>query len=438
MDHLKRMWSWISQTSHQKTLAFLGAAIAAAAGAAWQAYAHFSTVDSPTFPLSPVIAMGSAIAAGGNITAAGDITIGISLEEYEAGLRGKEKAIRAELAKLKPQDAESRQRLEAQQAAVTASLARLETTYKQHVRRLADAAGVLEKLKDDLAPEVRLQAQVALTKGDSVAAEKLFHQVVGERKDKKRAALAARQLARLAQMRHDTAASEKYLHVADQLAGRPQPYFLEDFDGRALKKEWEVINPDSGQFALDNGKLLAFTSVAADIGAGDVPNLFRLARPMPEGDWEMTIKLFIKFQTAVEGVFFGLYAEKDNWLGALVMARRNDNWSHTIGLGGAKSRGGGVTSFEKPLVPHKGVAWEQFVREHADMPVYLVLRKRRYAYTVSGRFAGAAAGEPSWVELETLTHLNAKGSLAFGLYQREQTRGESLMEVDWVKIETPK
>ena len=44
--------------------------------------------------------------------------------------------------------------------------------------------------------------------------------------------------------------------------------------------------------------------------------------------------------------------------------------------------------------------------------------------------------KPKWVEVEKLTSLRAKENLVFGIMQTGATKGETMVNVDWVKIET--
>ncbi len=88
---MQQLWAWITDPKNQKTLAFLGAGLAAAGGGGWTLYSEFFKSSPP----SPVRAIENACGVG---TGGRDVTItgitcsfGISLKEYEAALAEQEK-----------------------------------------------------------------------------------------------------------------------------------------------------------------------------------------------------------------------------------------------------------------------------------------------------------------------------------------------------------
>ena len=91
-------------------------------------------------------------------------------------------------------------------------------------------------------------------------------------------------------------------------------YFSDDFDGRDLASHWKIINPASDAFLVEKGELLVLNSTPAKLSKENVPNLFRLTKPMPEGNWMATVRMRVDFQTGQERVFFGLYADPQNYL----------------------------------------------------------------------------------------------------------------------------
>src|ERR1700724_133550 len=102
MNFLKACWRWLSQSKNQKILALIGAVAVAVVSGMWQVYLHISEKPKDA---STVSASSGGIAAGGNVSptastggiavvATGSVTIGIPLEQYEAGLKRREQEVR--------------------------------------------------------------------------------------------------------------------------------------------------------------------------------------------------------------------------------------------------------------------------------------------------------------------------------------------------------
>ena len=143
--------------------------------------------------------------------------IGITLEQYDAGLKRREQEVRAELLQTNRPDKARVALLEKELAAVEAKRQNLEQSLADHKAKLAEAHQALEKFKGEVPADQLAQAQQALQKGDAAAAEKLFGDVV--QSGKQQAAEAAFQLGALANNRIDYA--KAYEHYSD--AARLQP-----------------------------------------------------------------------------------------------------------------------------------------------------------------------------------------------------------------------
>src|SRR5437870_13746403 len=75
-------------------------------------------------------------------------------------------------------------------------------------------------------------------------------------------------------------------------------FFFDDFDGNTLKEHWEVINTNRDKFIVENGYLTAVASKPGSVDEGNIINIFRLKKGMPQGDWAMTTKVKLDLQTA--------------------------------------------------------------------------------------------------------------------------------------------
>ncbi len=223
---------------------------------------------------------------------------------------------------------------------------------------------------------------------------------------------------------------------AEPAAPALQELFRDDFDGDALADGWEVLNPDPDSFIVEDGQLLMISSQAGTREALDFPNLFRLAQDMPKGDWVATAKLSIEFATGAENVFLGLVDSQDDGTYAWFYAWRG-KYKEGFGLSAIKRSKGEETTSNRELYRdnYKGKPASETLTPRIAQPIYLRLTKTGRSY-VAGLKLGDG-DEAQWVEADKLTLLRAKGRLAIGSTQGKKVNGETLINVDWVKIEGP-
>ena len=201
----RRWWACVIDPKHRSTLRFIGAGIAAAAIAGWTVYVHFS----PPVATPPVI-------------------IGISLEQYEAGLKRREQEVRDDLARTDRDNKEEIARLEKELAAAETKRQNPEQALSDFSEKLAEASQALEKFKGDLPADRLAEARQALGKGDTAAAEALFTEALAQGKAQaatgnEKAADAAFHLGDLAYQRIDYArAYDYYLEAAKLQPDNPE------------------------------------------------------------------------------------------------------------------------------------------------------------------------------------------------------------------------
>ena len=228
-------WKWIGDQDVQRTLGFLGGGLAAVVGAAWVLYVHFSRKPEKATAAVSVTASSGGIAVRGNVTAApggvinsgsnNTFNIGITLEQYDVGLKRREQEVRAELECADRADSAQITLLEGELAAVQGKQQNLEQSLTEYKRKLVEANRALEALKQDLPTDQLVHAQQALQKGDSAEAEKLLSDVM--LRGKQHAAEAAFQLGKLAANRIDYAKAYEYYSGAVGL--KPDdPLYLND------------------------------------------------------------------------------------------------------------------------------------------------------------------------------------------------------------------
>ncbi|MDD5036335.1 MAG: tetratricopeptide repeat protein [Methylococcaceae bacterium] len=159
------------------------------------------------------IAVGGSIFAkaqpgGTAIVNTGNITIGITPEQYEAGLKRREEEIRRE----RTADKERIAVLEKQLAVIKAQRKNPESALAEYKAKFAEAYRAVDDFKGVIPPEQIQQAQAALAKGESAAAEKLFAEAL--KRGQENAAEAAYHLGELAYNRIDYAAADDYYRQA--------------------------------------------------------------------------------------------------------------------------------------------------------------------------------------------------------------------------------
>jgi len=223
--------------------------------------------------------------------------------------------------------------------------------------------------------------------------------------------------------------------------------FRDDFNGDELADQWEVANPDPDSFIVEDGGLLMLASGGSQsLDSGQAPNIFKLSKPLPKGDWVMTAALSVDFQTAQEAPFLGLYQDEKNYIVVQPRAYTCGNWGDRLCfvVEEVKSAKGKVSRFVKRLIWEKG-DFENFKFAEAaqtiPQPITLRIvkegRKYRGGILWSQTDAETKQTNEDWIDLENFTVLREKGVPALGIYQTQNSNGESTATVDWIKIETP-
>ncbi|MCK4824716.1 hypothetical protein KA005_53685, partial [bacterium] len=402
-------------------------------GATWQVYVHFSKSNSESVK-PPIVATRGGIAAGGNITVGGDIITGITLQDYEAGLKHKESEFREKLAKLTDNDTEKRKLLEKRLAFTDEKLANLKASYEEELDKLKEVAKVLEEFRGDFASEEIKEALTSLNKGELNNSEALLQQVVDRGGKNEHVAKAADHLAKLAESRMDVTAVENYRRIAKEFSLRPKAYFFDDFDGNSLGKGWEVINRNEDNFVVENGVLLIISSVVGGLTTDKTENIFRLTNELPAGNWVMTARFRIDFQTAQERPFLGLYQDKNNFIEVRLGAYMKYGVDPFIRTELMKRFKGKNTYFQRDIWEGYSSVFATAMMKELPQPIQLRVTKTGRTYQSSVMIEGLK--KPQWIELEKLTILELNGKPILGVYQQKQTSGETIVKVDWLKLET--
>ncbi len=246
----------------------------------------------------------------------------------------------------------------------------------------------------------------------------------------------------------DTAAFKQAIAEVQQVVqAEPEPepvpeepaiaeIFRDDFDGEILADHWELLNPDADSYIVENGELLMISAAVGTREALDFSNLFRLTQDMPKGDWVISAKLTIEFATGFENVFLGLVDSKDDGTYAWLNAWRGQ-YKEGFVLSVIKRSKGEETNSARGLYKdnYKGRPAADTLGPRIGQPIYLRLTKTGRSFVAGVKLGDGE--EAQWVDSDKVTLLRAKGRLAIGSAQGKAGNSESLVLVDWVKIEAP-
>ncbi len=214
--------------------------------------------------------------------------------------------------------------------------------------------------------------------------------------------------------------------------------FDDNFDGKALKDQWEVLKPNPDQFVVEKNELMVISSKSGKMEDGTIANAFQLKQPIPDGDWVFTAKFNPDLQTNFEQFTLSLYKDKQNWIAASVGPVVNNGQQGTgINTSFVKESNGQPTSFEKWVLADDGLSGDAFLKGFSQRHPNVLIRltKTDHDYTAGFNFSN---GDPAkWIVLDKLTSLHADGKLMITFNQVADVKGESSVHVKEVKIEVP-
>ncbi|MFY0613836.1 MAG: caspase family protein [Hyphomicrobiaceae bacterium] len=231
-------------------------------------------------------------------------------------------------------------------------------------------------------------------------------------------------------------------------------YFLDDFEGADLSKDWDVMNPDPDAYIVEDGSLTVLLSDIQKPTIDTITNVFRLLKPIPKGDWTMTAKFSFAPQTMSEWLSIGVMKRDGTGLmTSLQMHTSNYGRDTRVYVrGDKKTRKNSQFTHEllnlQVADPRNIKARTSSFSQYAKV-IYLRLKKVGRRYTSYVKFEPSAQLEPKkaiakeWISLPKLTSLRVPGdrfTLQFRttrLDTRLPANTEGLANVDWVKIEVP-
>lgn len=236
---------------------------------------------------------------------------------------------------------------------------------------------------------------------------------------------------------------------APEPAPPPAPviYFEDLFDGAALNPAWQVVNPNDDNYLVEDGVLsmVAADGISASYGAAD--NVLRLDKPLPKGDWTITARILLSPKTMGERFRIGLARDKDNGLYATFeMSAYNYNLTR-IYVSSEKLAKGESAHFERLIMEIEDGALPVRAAQFSDrvqaVQVRLEKAGRNYvasAYLETGGREIAGVETETWLTVQQLSSLKSPGdafAIIFGSTSSGYTpdHGESLVKIDWVRVE---
>jgi Mg-chelatase subunit ChlD len=122
----------------------------------------------------------------------------------------------------------------------------------------------------------------------------------------------------------------KAVEAAAKKPKKPKPpefteVFRDDFDGDELLDHWEIINPNPDRFIVEDGQLLVVGKISAKLNNPDKisqENFFKLNKELPKGDWILSAKMSVKFQTIHELPRIGIIDKPDKHISARIYTHK--------------------------------------------------------------------------------------------------------------------
>ena len=214
------------------------------------------------------------------------------------------------------------------------------------------------------------------------------------------------------------------------------------------------MNPDPDAYIIEDGKLTVLLSDVQKPTLETIPNVFRLIKPIPKGDWTMTVKFEIAPQTMSEWMEIGVMKRDGNGLTSTLQIYTSNFGRDTRAYLRGDKRTRKKSEFSQELlklwvddarnISARTKAFSQYMKA-----AYLRLEKKGRRYTSYVKFDPGNLADPKkavatdWVALPKLTSLRVPGDRFTMLFRTTRTdnrlpaKTESLVSVDWVKIEVP-
>lgn len=224
-------------------------------------------------------------------------------------------------------------------------------------------------------------------------------------------------------------------------------YFEDTFDGNDMLPEWKLINPNPDAYLVEAGRLTILATDGVPVTYAESTNVLRLDKPVPSGDWTMTVRFFLTPQTMGENMRIGLAKDNENSLFAS-MNLSSYNYNKTnIYLKADKLSRGEASGFQRSAfeIKDRDIEVRSGLFTNKVAAAELRLKKTGRKYQAAIRFEPTTPGAKSavsdeWITVQKLTSLRSPGDafvVMFGSASNDYTPsgGEGLVEIDFVRIE---
>lgn len=226
-------------------------------------------------------------------------------------------------------------------------------------------------------------------------------------------------------------------------------YFEDDFNGDELSSDWTVLNEDPEFYLVEDGVLTLLVPDRTSPRFGEALNTMVLNKPVPKGDWKLTVRLTFTPQTLGEIFQAGVAQDKDNGLFSIFSLYTPSYVDTYINLTGHKISKGKSTYFSRTsyTISGRDLKGRASVFPKNIAAVELQLEKKKRNYIARMRLEPVAPGtegapDGEWREVQKLTSLRLPGDkffMTFGSWSSNDLPkdGEALIAVDWIRIEIP-
>ncbi len=228
----------------------------------------------------------------------------------------------------------------------------------------------------------------------------------------------------------------------------PVTYFEDQFDGAELASAWKIERPNPDDYLVDAGVLTLLVPDGMAARFGQAANILVLDKPVPKGNWSMTVRLNFTPQTMGEAFRIGVAKDAENGLYAKFSLYTESYASTGVFLTAEKYRKGKSTAFYSNIysINSRNLETRASVFTRNIKYVDLRLKKTGHQYIAAMRLEPknpGSEGAPSgkWRTVQKLTSLRPPGDkfvAMFGSKSNSYTpdNGEGLIEVESFKIET--
>lgn len=226
--------------------------------------------------------------------------------------------------------------------------------------------------------------------------------------------------------------------------------FEDSFERNELGENWEALNHNPDAVAVEDGVLLVLANTNATPSDETFPNLLRINQDLPSGDWRLTARLKLDLQRAVESFQVGLHDSESKWLSVgLTVSRTYGYDTPYLSAVASKFSNGQLTSGAKEFIfpaDNNLEGWRKLSEFLSDIPLVIRLERSGRQYQGSVRLGAteteleelktlARSFPMDWLAVDKVTMLRPPGKAFIGFSFNRDDPGESLAQIEEIKLE---